>query len=151
MKQFVSQSQKKSLLFLLLPLGFFLFITLPSKGSLESIRTEFRVQEKRTNQYGQMERFLTHRKSKSTNSSMTLVRFLEEAAQQLGLEDKMLRVEPSGREVHFEMNHVSLSEALLLFSVIEEAPPVGKVSFLKLVPEDGEATRFFVQARLRES
>lgn len=151
MKLFGAQSLKKSLLFLLLPIGFFLFITLPSKDSLENIRAEFRVQEKRTNQYGQMDRFLSHRKSKSTNSSMTLVRFLEEAAQQLGLEDKMLRVEPSGGEVQFEMNHVSLSEALLLFSVIEEAPPVGKVSFLKLVPEDGEATRFFVQARLRES
>jgi len=151
MKHFGTQSQKKSLLFLLLPIGLFFFIALPTQDSLEKIRSQFKLQEKRTTQYRQMEHFLTYRNGKSIKSSMTLVRFLEEAAQQLGLADKMLRVEPLGTEVRFEMDHVTLSEALLLFSVIEKAPPVGKVSFLKLIPKDGEALHFFVQVRIRKS
>lgn len=150
LKQQLSQKKKGPFLILCGSLLFFILVTLPTTATLNELRDQTEQMELKTSRLLRMEQFILDRPRASGTRSMSLVRFLEEASKQLSLEDNLKQVRPSMGEVAFEMSDVTIPELLLLCSVIEESPPVGQVSFLKLVPEDSEANRFFVQGRMKE-
>lgn len=128
----------------------FMFVSLPSLSSIKQVKERARIQEQKSARAVRVAQILSQREDVQAGRSLTLVRFLEEAAKQLKLQERITQVAPSLGAVAFEINDVILAEALMLFSVIEEAPPVAKVSFLKIIPQNERADRFLVQVKLSE-
>lgn len=141
----------KTILFLFVSILLIFCIGFPNQKSLIQKQKNLFQHQYETEKLIQIQQALSKQeKMRTFLTSSSLVHVLEEEAQKLGLENKIIRMTPYARGVDFEMEGIALKELLNLLTQIERIQHAGQVVSIKLVPKSEEAILFYLHAKLEK-
>jgi len=147
----IDPALRKPLLYFALSLILFLFVGLPLKKGVSHKRGLINMQRQQTLRVVQAEQALSDEKSAKPSDAISLVTLLEQLAMKLDLQKKVLRIAPFPSGVDFEMTGIVLEEVTALLSELEQNVGVGQLTFIKLMPETGNASSFYLHAKLEKN